>query len=65
VVVTAKDTPPPGYVAYRGVLIGLVIAAFVVVGIVVGLWVPAAWQWIVVTQQQLHVIWFTWQWHLT
>jgi hypothetical protein len=62
---TTRDAPPPGYVAYRRVLIGLVIAAFVVFCVVVGLRLPETWQWIVVTQRQLHVVWSSWHWHLT
>lgn len=59
------DAPPPGYVAYRAVLIGFVIAAFVVFGIVVGLQLPGVWHWLMVNQQSLRATWLTWGWHLS
>lgn len=59
------DAPPPGYVAYRAVSIGLVIAAFVVFGVVVGLRMPGVWHWLMVNQQSLRATWLTWGWHLS
>ncbi len=56
--------PPPGYLAHRGVLMGVVLIAFVAFGLYLATLVPDLVNWLFALTGLTRSAWQSWHWNL-